>query len=67
MEYAVAGSYSEFMRWRQDDLEARRNVVLLTAERVPHFTEPGMLHRIGAWEQSSAMPEALRLDLRESR
>jgi len=64
VEYAVAGSYMEFMRWRKDDLEARKHIIYLTAERVPHYTEPGVLHRIGDWEESPAIPAALALEVR---
>lgn len=63
-EYAVAGSYLEFMEWRQADLEARRHVVYLTPERATAHTEPGTLHRIGSWQRSPALEAALRLEAR---
>ncbi len=61
-EYAIAGSYLEFMEWRKTDLDARRGVVYLTPERAELRTERGRLHRIGSWERSPALEAALRLE-----
>ena len=61
-EYVIAGSYTEFMRWRKEDLEARKHVVYLTAERAEGFTERGVLHRVGSWRDSAALEGALRLE-----
>ena len=62
MEYAVAGSYMEFMAWRKDDLEARKRVIYLTAERAAEHRTLGTLHRIGTWQDSPALEAAKRLE-----
>lgn len=61
-EYAVAGSYSEFMAWRREDLEARQRVIYLTPERARASREKGVVHRIGSWMSSPALEAAERLD-----
>jgi hypothetical protein len=61
-EYAIAGSYSEFLRWRSEDPKARARVTFLaTAERA-EGREPGVLHRIGTWETSPASEAAEALE-----
>lgn len=55
-------SYIEFMAWRNEDREARRHVILLTAERVTPDREPGILHRIGRCDDSPALGGALALE-----
>ena len=61
-EYAIAGSYAEFMAWRNEDREVRKNVVYLTLERTLGRTEKGVLYRIGAWKDSPALEAALALE-----
>jgi hypothetical protein len=60
--YAIAGSYTEFLRWRAENPKARARVTFLaTAERA-EGRPPGALHRIGAWETSAAREAAEGLE-----
>jgi hypothetical protein len=61
-QYAIAGTYREFMAWRREDLEGRGGVIYLTAERAAQHTEPGVFHRIGTWQESPALEAAERLE-----
>jgi hypothetical protein len=68
-EYAIAGSFGEFMIWRSGDREGRSNVIYLpTAERAEQAARAGsrgVLHRIGSWRTSPARDAAERLELAE--
>ena len=61
-EYAITGSYVEFMNWRKEDPVGRANVIYLTAERAAQHTMPGLLHLVGTWEESPALADALQLE-----
>jgi hypothetical protein len=65
-EYAIAGSFGEFMIWRSGDREGRSNVIYLaTAERAEQAARTGsrgVVHRIGSWETSPARDAAERLE-----
>ena len=64
-EYAVAGSYREFMVWAREE-KSRGSVSYLTKERAAELVDQGaakgVLHRIGKWEESPALDDALRLE-----
>lgn len=66
-EYAIAGSFGEFMIWRSADREGRCHVIYLgTAERAEQAVlkgSRGIVHRIGAWESSPARAAAERLEV----
>ena len=65
-EYAIAGSYREFMEWRAQDPARRKRVIFLgTAERAEQlatWVPKGVLHRIGTWETSPARDAAEALE-----
>ena len=64
-EYAIAGSFGEFMIWRSADRDGRSHVTYLpTAERAEQIARTGpqgVLHRIGSWEKSPARAAAEKL------
>lgn len=60
-EYAIAGTYTEFMRWRAEKPKERAHVIYLVPERL-EGREPGILHRIGTWENSPVLERALELE-----
>lgn len=65
-QYAIGGSYADFIQWRKADLKARRYVSYLTRERAQILIElgarRGMLHRLPGWETSPARDLAERLE-----
>ena len=61
-EYAIAGSYTEFMRWRSEDVKARGGVIFLNTPELCEGRAPGVLHRIGTWECSPAREAGERLE-----
>ena len=61
-EYAIAGSYYEFMTWVREDKKNRSGVIFLNTPERCQGREPGVLHRVGSWEQSPAFPAALKLE-----
>jgi hypothetical protein len=66
-EYAIAGTYAEFLRWRGEDLEQRAHVTYLgSVKRVQllvRWARPrGVLHRIGTWESAPAREAATQLE-----
>jgi hypothetical protein len=64
-EYAIAGSYKEFLDWTDGRAE-RRRIAYLTKERAQSLLDrgarKGKLHRIGMWERSEARELAERLE-----
>ena len=64
-EYAIAGTYREFLDWSNGRPE-RRRVEFLTRERAQALLDKGArkgkLHRIGMWERSDARDLAERLE-----
>ena len=62
VEYAIAGNYREFMAWRKKKLGERRSVIYLTADQAGQYSEKGVLHRVGNWEQSPALEIGLALE-----
>jgi hypothetical protein len=63
-EYAIAGSFGEFMIWRSADRKGRSRVkYLATAERAEELP-PGTLHCIGSWERSPARSVVEALSVR---
>jgi hypothetical protein len=65
-EYAIAGSFGEFMIWRSGDRKGRGNVIYLAsaerAEQAARTGSRGVLHRIGSWKTSPARDAAERLE-----
>jgi hypothetical protein len=65
-EYAIAGTYREFMEWQRR--HAQTDVRFLTKERAEMYlargARPGVLHRIGNWQTSPALDAALSLEER---
>jgi hypothetical protein len=59
VKYAIAGSYTEYIRWdRPHAPEAR--IVYLIPERAQQPGRPkGQLHRIAKWEKSPVLQYAL--------
>ena len=68
-EYAIAGSYQEFVEWRRQDPELRGDVIYLfnarRAEELAVWAPMGKLHRIGTWETSPAREVAEKLEILE--
>ena len=64
-EYAIAGSYKEFLDWA-DGRRERRRVAYLTKERAQTLltrgARKGKLYRIGMWERSEARELAEKLE-----
>lgn len=61
-EYAIAGTYLEFMQWVRQDKASRSGVIFLNAAERCEGRKPSVLHRIGNWQESPAFPPALRLE-----
>jgi hypothetical protein len=63
-EYAIAGSYGEFVEWLRH--YARTDVCYLTKERAELYlargAPKGVLHRIGNWQKSPARVAAEALE-----
>ena len=62
-EYAIAGSYLEFIRWVRENRRERSGVIFLNTPERCEGREPGVLHRIGNWQESAALEAALKLEL----
>ena len=61
-EYAIAGSYYEFMTWVKEDKKHRSGVIFLNTPERCQGREPGVLHRIGNWQESAALEAAEGLE-----
>ena len=61
-EYAIAGTYLEFMRWVRENRKERSAVIFLNTPERCEGREPGVLHRIGNWQESPALEAALKLE-----
>jgi hypothetical protein len=64
-EYAIAGTYREFLDWSNGRAD-RRHIEYLTRDRaqalVRQGARKGKLHRIGMWERSEARELAEKLE-----
>ena len=61
-QYAIAGTYAEFLAWCNEDPKTRRRVTLLDMPERAKGRAPGVLHRIGTWQTSPARDAAERLE-----
>ena len=62
-EYAIASEYRVFYEWRNESIAKRVNVRYLSGPERCIGKESGKLHRLGGWEKSQALPEALALEV----
>ena len=65
-EYAIAGSYKEFLDWT-DRRKERRRITYLTRQLAETLLKQGArrikVHRIGMWERSEARELAEKLEV----
>ena len=65
-EYAIAGSYREFLDWRRADPGKRDAVMYIFSEEqareLASWAPKGVLHRIGNWRASPARSVAEQLE-----
>ena len=61
-EYAIAGTYAEFVAWCNEEPRTRRRVTLLDMPERARGKPPGVLHRLPGWETSAAREAAERLE-----
>ena len=61
-QYAISGTYAEFLAWCNEEPRTRRRVTFLDRPERAVGRAPGVLHRIGPWESSPAREAAERLE-----